>query len=101
MLLKQFFKGSERTAMLTVRRLDINKVKVAILDPLLERIMMLVQNGSFTRYIFHLSLDCMAFVSINVGVGALLVHPFVVVSLGILDNVFWLVLVRFKLFSHG
>ena len=101
MLLKQFLEGSERTATATIRRFDINKVKVAILDSLLERIMMLVQNGSFTRDILHLSLDCMAFVSIDVGVGALLMHPFVVMSLGILDHILWLILVRFELFTHG
>ena len=61
---------------------------------------MLVHNGFLTCNVLHLSLDCSAFVSVNIGISALLVHPFVVLSLGVLDNALWLVPILLKLLSH-
>ena len=51
---------------------------MAIFDPLLQRIMVLVINGSLTSGVLHLSLDGTALVSTDIGVRALFLHSFVV-----------------------
>ena len=61
---------------------------------------MLVKNGSFTRSVFHLGLDGAALVSIDVRIGALLLHPLVVESFGVLDHILRIVLIMLKLLSQ-